>query len=669
MIPVEDILSLVAPKNVKISPDGKRVVYAAAPPYKTEEHAVSAIWLADVGVQHSSKQVTSGLYNDQAPSWSPKGDLVAFVSDRAKKGESQAIYLFAPNSGEAYPITKTEHKKDISRFRWSPDGSWIAFSQPDEIDPKKEEGKDSDANVYNEEWPHNRLHMVHVATRKVSTLVKKDAHVKDLAWSPNSKSIIYTLAPSPELDHNFGGRENTAELIQIGSKQSETLCVLPSNAATVNDSNIVWVGEYAYLVGSFHGDHPHSAGSVWALNIEKKSIERCCHGEDDTVESIASTGDNMVIETQKALSTHLSIVKGDRRIWGQNGKVRSWDVKPLDDDFKRYIIALAKGEPGNPYEVYSSMVEPEKVAVLSQISDHGRTYRDKGEESSSEFLHCKSSDGKFDIDGILMRPRRADSDHGETFPTIVIPHGGPYYSVSADFTGMQPFHNAALTSAGYAVLLPNFRGGAGHGHAFAEAVCSDLGGCDYDDIMAVTQHAIDQGLVDKHQLMIGGWSYGGYVSYLATVRNGLHPVQAKGDWSFRAAVCGGGISDWEALPGSGDLWTWPERLIGSAPWTTALNDTKSRQGSPLRELKDGDRRRREEKLGRNAKYPPVLILHCDNDVRVPVSQAHAFRRAAKHYNIDCEMVTYPKEGHGPLWLKNNVDILKRTIAFADMHMK
>jgi Tol biopolymer transport system component len=90
------------PSHVRISPSGLQVVYALSPASKKDKNLISSIWIAKVGEKHSARQLTSGLFNDISPEWSPDGLSIAFISDRAERGVTSAIYLIATNGGEAY---------------------------------------------------------------------------------------------------------------------------------------------------------------------------------------------------------------------------------------------------------------------------------------------------------------------------------------------------------------------------------------------------------------------------------------------------------------------------------------------------------------------------------------------------------------------------------------
>jgi dipeptidyl aminopeptidase/acylaminoacyl peptidase len=50
------------------------------------------------------------------------------------------------------------------------------------------------------------------------------------------------------------------------------------------------------------------------------------------------------------------------------------------------------------------------------------------------------------------------------------------------------------------------------------------------------------------------------------------------------------------------------------------------------------------KYARNVKTP-ILILHSDNDYRVPLEQSEQWFRALKHYGVNAELVIFSRENH------------------------
>ena len=50
------------------------------------------------------------------------------------------------------------------------------------------------------------------------------------------------------------------------------------------------------------------------------------------------------------------------------------------------------------------------------------------------------------------------------------------------------------------------------------------------------------------------------------------------------------------------------------------------------------------KYAKNVKTP-TLVLHSDNDYRVPIEQGEQWFRALKHYGVTAELVIFPRENH------------------------
>ena len=122
----------------------------------------------DSGNQH---RLTRNSFDDFAPSWSPDGQTIAFVSDRDGKHK---IYLMDVNGANQRPITPGNFP------RWSPDGESIIFvsdrSGFPEIYTIKADGSD-----------------VQQLTHYEGSLAPSEPD-----WSPNEQSIVYSAGVPEE---------------------------------------------------------------------------------------------------------------------------------------------------------------------------------------------------------------------------------------------------------------------------------------------------------------------------------------------------------------------------------------------------------------------------------------------------------------------------------------
>lgn len=97
-------------------------------------------------------------------------------------------------------------------------------------------------------------------------------------------------------------------------------------------------------------------------------------------------------------------------------------------------------------------------------------------------------------------------------------------------------------------------------------------------------------------------------------------------------------------------------LSGNAPWSP--EEPRYLRGSPIRDVK-------------HVKIP-LLLIHGEEDHRVPVTQAIGFMRglireseAAK----TAQLVMYPREGHSFQERSHVEDVLRRVLQHFDTHLK
>jgi dipeptidyl aminopeptidase/acylaminoacyl peptidase len=202
-------------------------------------------------------------------------------------------------------------------------------------------------------------------------------------------------------------------------------------------------------------------------------------------------------------------------------------------------------------------------------------------------------------------------------PLVVVPHGGPDDRDDMTFDFIRQF----LANRGYAVLQPQFRGSRGFGRAFTRAGFGQWGLRVQDDISDGVRKTIADGVADPRRICIFGASYGGY-----------------------AALAGATLTP--------DLYACVASLAGPSNLEDMLDYSRDQFG---RETKDYWMARiGEDSAHRDAASPalhadrvkaPVLLLHSELDITVPISQSETMEKALEKAGKKVEFVRLPGDDH------------------------
>jgi dipeptidyl aminopeptidase/acylaminoacyl peptidase len=646
---INSLCDLEIPTTIRFSPNAQYVLYSTnlTWSHRKGKHAVSTLWLAETGKPNSARQITSGQYKDHSPRWSADGKSIAFVSDRAKAGEKWAIYKLnlrhSATEGEAFPLTDVENERAISQFEFSPDGKTIAFVSADEKtkEQKRREEDGDDFQIWGEELPFARLRTVDVESKQVRCFTADipKCHVTGFSWSQDGKEIAFASTTSPDIEESFlrGSR------INVLTVRNPKICHLSTFPNYVKD--LVWASDgKIYFISGTPVTVACAGSSVYAVSSERNSSSggdpqkqrwhRVAFGHDDTPTELLKVGGEVLVKVQRNMEDQLYLLPSQCLVHTKSEELQAFAaIYPSDSD--ELIITTATSNVNRPIEVYSTTA---LGGSSIQLSSHGATFSQQT-FGSCEFISCKSSDGEVDLDGVFLKPS-ADSDTASvSSPTIVLIHGGPTARNTNAFNAYYYFWTPYLLRLGYSILLPNYRGSTGRGEDFASYSVRGVGKWDYEDVITLTDHAVQLGYSNPSRLIVGGLSQGGFLSYLCSTRNGsLRP------WKFAASIPLAGITETDAMALTSDLGGSLETELsgGKAIWASHKDDTERRRGSALWEVKAAVDL--SKKTGEMV-IPPMLILHGDKDERVHISQAWGMRRALEAHGLKYTFVTYPRQGH------------------------
>jgi len=658
-----DLANLKTVGDAKISPDGRLIAYTVHIPTASSKPRNQHIWIAAADHPGTARPFVYGSGADSSPAWSPDGKHLAFLSDRANPlaepgspypftvaaspeqkdklpapptvpdatasdtDKTTQLWWIALDGGEAEPLTNLPG--GIRSFKWSPDGKRIAFlrTDPDSKALQERRKAKNDENVIDHDYHFSRLWTLDIATHEARQLTSGDQNIDTLDWSPDGASIVSRVSPTPRLDDYW----RVSKVILFDSNTGAAKQIIEQTSG--------------YEEPTFSQDGLRLAYS----RFTKKRIT------DIHLVRTLATGQDLLLEDKlKGTLAEFHWMPGSHLLVnayvGAHTEANDIDVStgtavpltslpPTALDFDPTpdgtAVAFLGETPAQPLEV--SLWRKGATQVLTSTNPQVSGWS-LGTQREVEWQNPKDH---HTIYGVLTLP--PGYVPGRRYKTLIHLHGGPEEAFTVGFNANWYNYGALFASQGYVVLQPNYRGSAGQEIAFTEGDYQDAGGKEFDDMMAGVDWLEKQGFADPNRLAIAGWSYGGLMTSWAITHTDR----------FKVAMSGAAVNDLYSMATTTDIA--PSYLASyMGPLVTPEDAARYDKHSAIRYVA--------------ACHTPVLVLHGEADVRVPLSQGQEFYHALRFLNREAEMVTYPREPHIFGEREHQIDSLTREIQWFDSHL-
>ena len=654
----EDLRHIKSVGGPQLSPDGTQVVFTVTE--STADGAKTHIWVvAASGAKDSLRQLTLGPPADKrgerSPQWAPDGSAIFFLAHR---GEQTQLFRLDLRGGEAMPYElkvmpavdeskaknaippaaaekksddkkpdekkpeekKAEEKKDeplpidVGGYAISVDGKWLAVWARDPETPGEKKAKDAKADA---EWvdhdPHGtRLYLGALkADGKLDGTLKATGvtpDVRSVAWSPVDDRMLVVTEPMNDLSDL--GPAGEAFVLDAATPEKPTKL----NAIPATIGRAEWSHDASTIIFTAQTpeDAPPGYDELFALPKESsgEKVVRLSKGFNGQLgpAALISTADGSVV-LQAGMGTRASVVR-----FAADGKAQP-QVLDLGTSM---VIGINTNRKQNAWVwLAEGALETERLCIAASLGAQCTALPipelGTGNLRATEPEVVRWKSGSFEVEGLLYLPPQAKAGK---VPLIVDVHGGPY---GAWFNQSEPF-SAFLLGHGWAILRPNPRGSSNYGVAFAAANKNDLGGGDYDDVMAGVDYVLAHYPIDASKMALMGYSYGGEMAGF---------VEGKTD-RFKAIISGAPVIDQFSEYGTED-GSWYDRWYFGKPWEHMADAWKQ---SPL--------------SGVARAKTPFMLLQGQGDTTDPVGQAQEMYRALRQQGVPVELVTYPRDNHGPL---------------------
>jgi dipeptidyl aminopeptidase/acylaminoacyl peptidase len=619
----EDYFQFQFIADPRLSPDGKSVAYVFTTIDQKKNRRESSVWLVPADGSAPPRRLSAEGFNSNSPRWSPDGKTLAILSTRNTDSapgtdapKAQIYLLPMTTGGEALVLTK--QKNGVQSYQWSPDGTrFVVVSSTGPLDGVAPADRKSDVRHYTHiqykfndtGWYDDKrrhLWVVPVAggeARQITT--GQEWEDTDPQWSPDSTRIAFVSDRSGKA---FDDNQKTdvwvipasgGELKKISDHKFDDA----SPRWSPDGKQILFAGQPSarhqfpklYVADSAGG----SASQLALKDLDLIPTELRWSSAGQVFFGAGVKGQTQILRGDLTDHNFSAIISGERGVHAFDINADAGKMVYLANDFRHLD------------DLYVANLDGTGERKLTQLN-HSLWTAELHSLQNVERVEYKSSDG-WPIEGFFVKP--FDWRVDKKYPMILVIHGGPEGMFGVDW-----YHEFQVYSGkGWAVFFCNPRGSTGYGEKFERGENNNWGVMDYKDVMAGVDAVLKEyPWVDAAKLGVTGGSYGGYLTNWIVGHTNR----------FKAAVTLRSVSNFISDEGTRDGAYGHEEYFKGL-----LFDDFDQywEASPL-------------KYARNVKTP-TLVLHSDNDFRVPIEQGEQWFRALQHYGVPSEFVLFPRENH------------------------
>jgi len=649
-ITLDEFFNSVSFSALELAPDGKAVIIGTERADWDQQTFRRDLWLyrTDAG---SLIPLTQSGHDDQ-PQWSPDGRWIAFISDRKtdadasdedngdEQGKSDEgvdqIYLISPNGGESFPITRGE--EEVHAFSWSPDSKTIYFATRN---PWTKKQKDEyrkhwkDVVEYRTAERGDTIFALDVAkaiaehaaapekhtsdaekesdtTAGARTVATSPWRVDELVISPDGHALSLLTNPINKRWEKFDDFEIYVVDLSGGNQAARRVThnqAVENHIRWANDSrHILFTIDVGDVSGTYRDLQPH----LYSVDAASGEVEQWGKEFAGTVDRYDVAGDNVLASAR--LGTEVQLYSAAQP---------AQPLRKLSDWAGTYDTIAASRHSTQITFVYSSLTKPAEVYLAASPTDLDRarpitsfnslfTQRDLPQGKPYRW---KADDGT-SVEGMLIYP--PGKFEAKNLPMFTFIHGGPADADGNHFEADWYQWGILAATNGWLVFEPNYRGSSGYGDKFLMQIVPQIVSRPGKDILEGVDALVKDGVADPDRLVIGGYSYGGYMT------NWLITQSTR----WKAAVTGAGAVEHVGNWGNDDTTFDDAYFLGGRPWEAAQ---RYHDEAAIFQID-------------KVRTPTHMVAGAD-DIRVAVLEDYLLEHALYSLGIPNKLLIFPGEGH------------------------
>ncbi|MDA3881174.1 MAG: S9 family peptidase [Prolixibacteraceae bacterium] len=623
-----------------VSPDGSRVLFSVTN-YKIEDNKGYKDWYIYNIEDETIQRITNTNINEQGVVWHPGGETIGFISDES--GSNQ-LWEMDTNGSKRRQISFLEG--GINDFKYAPDGSKVLFSKAVKLDdtvndlypdlPKANARIETDLMYRHwdswHDYTYNHIFVadydesgIHEAAdimegERFDSPMKPFGGMEQIAWSPNAKTIAYTCKKKTGKEYSFS-TNSEIWFYDIEKKTTRNF----TEGIMGYDVNPVFspTGKHLAWKSMERDGYESDQARLFVANVESGKRRNLFSDFEESAASITWSQDEKTIFFISDIQASDEIFKIDMAT-AQIERITNGIHNYKSVQFARGKILTRKQSMSQPDELYLVNIDNGEDTAITQVNEPILEQLTMG---VVEKRWVKTTDNKDMLVWVIYPPH---FDPSKKYPALLYCQGGPQGTVSQFWSYRWNFQLMAAND--YIIVAPNRRGLPGFGMEWLEQISTDYGGQNIDDYISAIDAVSAEPYVDETRLGAVGASYGGFsVFYLA----GHHQKR------FSAFVSHAGIFNFEQMYATTEEMWFVDWDLGGSYWDKENKTAQhSYSFSPHKFVGKWD--------------TPILVIHGENDYRIPFTQGMAAYNSAVMRGIPAQYLHYHNENHWILKPQNGL---------------
>ena len=570
----------------------------------------------------------------QVATFSPDGERIAFARNNnlfiknLKFGtENQVTFDGAKNkiiNGTPDWVYEEEFGYNKA-FWWSPDNKFLAFVRFDET-----QVPDFTMPVYGGESPQLEQYklypgevtikypkageknsdvtvLVHELRSKTNMAVNigedKDIYIPRLNWTPDANSVVVM---------RLNRLQNKLDVLYANPFTGDSRPVFSEKNKRYIDKSFldsfVFLEDGKFVITSERDGWSH----LYLIDNNGFELAQLTKGKFDVTKYYGFDNVRKVFYYQAAAESPLRrevyFISQDGKKKGKISKLQGTNDFVFSKNFNYYFNYFSSSKTPTLITLHDN--KGTQIKVLQDNTVLNNTIKVLA-LPQKEFFNFTTSAG-VELNGYMIKP--AGFDPSKKYPVVMTQYSGPNSQRVVENWGRGIGWEDYLAQEGFLVVCVDPRGTAARGEDFRKITYLQLGKYESDDIVEAAKYLGTQTYVDKNNIAIYGWSYGGFMVLLA---------MEKGGNLFKAGISVAPVTSYRFYDS-----VYTERYMR----TPNENKEGYDENAPLSHA--GDIKGR------------LLIIHGSADDNVHAQNTYEFAEKMVQAGVQFDMAIYTNRNHG-----------------------